>query len=472
MLKSIVLLCAFCVNPFHTEANAVQSPAEAAAPTDVKSFAQIKTQGLDNACYPDAEHYLAEYLYQHPQACLWELDTQKQTIGTVPIPAIPADAVMLPPPSGADDTKALQRIINKNEGGAVYGSGTYQVNSLKIRVSVDIFNMPMVPTAEAITVVVINAPDVRIFNSPIDAQGSALTSVGFNVKQGADRFVLINSGFSNIHHTNNHNASGVVIKGVNDFHIACNTFENIINETSAKETTARANAIWMHGSKKQTTSGGIIANNTTRELQSNGMLFDAEFFTIQNFSATDPAKPVRIYANRNHNAGKRLTKLQESNALVLSNEYLWADKHGPLGRRLLFSMINVQFSDNIIARNNRLKVAADGRFDYIFHTNAKWPEVVQDNIHFDCNDIEIQQKIKASSGNISHIITARNDSLPSDTTGKEATNSSANHNVVHGNGSVSFHYWFGPGYENDGGTFEAIGNVIKVPSALKDYKVH
>ena len=438
---------------------------------NTQTFAQIKKKGLDNGCYPDVDHYLAEYLYQHPEACLWEVDPERQTISTLPVPSIPADAVRLPPPSGEDDTAALEKIINQNEGRTVFGSGTYRVDNLKVKVPVDIFNMPMRPTENAGVAVTINSADVRVFNSPIDAHGSSIASIGYRVNNGADRFVLINSGFSNVYHKQGANAAGVYIKGADDFFITCNQFENIINDTDDDSVTARANAIWMNGSKSENTSGGIIANNLARELQSNGKIKDAEFFTIQNYHETDPSNPIRFYANRGINAGKRMTKLQESNALILSNQYEWRDKQGPLGDRLLFAMVNVQFSDNIIARNNRFKVAADGRFDYIFHTNAKWPDVEQTGIHFDSNDIEIQDKLNVSSGNVSKIFTARNDSLPDATTGKEASDSSASYNVIHGKGDVSFYYWFGPGYDNTGGSFETIGNVFMVPFLDREYRV-
>ena len=464
-------VCVFSEQNGGRAAVSKSAAASAGGITNTQTFSQIETKGLDNGCYPDVDYYLAEYLHQHPETCLWDVDPERQTISTLPVPSIPADAIRLPTPSGKDDTAALERIINQNEGRAVFGSGTYRVNNLKVKVPVDIFNMPMRPTENAGIVVTINSADVRVFNSPIDAHGSSIASIGYRVNNGADRFVLINSGFSNIHHKQGANAAGVYIKGANDFFITCNQFENIINDTDDKTVTARANAIWMNGSDTENTSGGIIANNLATELQSNGKIKDAEFFTIQNYRETDSSNPIRFYANRGINAGKRMTKLQESNALILSNYYEWRDKRGPLGDRLLFAMVNVQFSDNIIARNNRFKVAADGRFDYIFHTNAKWPDVEQTGIHFDSNDIEIQDKLNVSSGNVSKIITARNDSLPDATTGKEASESSASYNVIHGKGDVSFYYWFGPGYDNKGGGFETIGNVFKVPFLDREYRV-
>ena len=226
----------------------------------------------------------------------------------------------------------------------------------------------------------------------------------------------------------------------------------------------------MNGAKSYDTSGGVIANNTSTELQSNGKINDAEFFTAQSYARTDDERPVRILANRGVNAGKRMTKHQEDDAVVLSNDFEWRVKKGPLGDRKLFAMVNVQFSDNIIARNNRFKVAANGRFDYIFHANAKWKGIVQDNLHFDCNEIDIVDRIPASSGTVSQIIVARNDAEPAGSTSFEATNSSANYNVVKGTGSVKFHYWFGPGYRKDGGRFETKGNEFLIPWVQAKYK--
>lgn len=472
-----ILICAACTN-----AQAVSlkqslgliaeksSPVYAASTlSNKRSFSQIKSRGLNNACYADVEHYVAEYLYQNPNTCMWKVDSRTKTVSTVSVPKVPSNAVRLPRSNGRDDTKVLENIINKNRGKALVGTGTYKVKGLKIKVPVDIFNMPMTPANGANTGIFVKSRDVRIFNSPIDAKNMSSFHTGYRVENGAHNFVLINSGLKNVRHTRGKDASGVNIKAANDFHIACNDFSNIINKTSDRKKTARANAIWMSGSNG-TTSGGVIANNTSRELQSNGARKDAEFFTIQSYKRTDASKPVRVYANRGVNAGKRLAKLQESNALVLSNDYEWRDKRGPLGDRLLFAMINVQFSSNVIARNNRLTVGADGRFDYIFHTNAKSSGTIQNNIRFDCNDIEIQDQLKRSSRNVSHIFAARNDKLRSSVTGKEARSSSAVNNVVHGRGSVSFHYWFGPGYRNDGGQFKTSGNRIDVPFTNNRYK--
>lgn len=432
------------------------------------TYAEISTTGLSNGCYPTPDHYVAEYLYQNPKACFWSNDTVNETVTTLPVPKPPANAVILPPPSGGNDTAMLQSIINANDGGSVVGTGTYIVNQLKIQNPIDIFDMPITTPSGATEVVYIESPDVRIFNSPIDAKNSNTVHIGYYVKDGSHRFTLVNSGLSNVSHKQQKNAAGVFLRDVDDFHLACNTFENITNDTSDKTKTARANAFWMAGGKQRKNSGGVIANNYAENLQSNGNLKDAEFFTEANYDTTFP--PIRIFANRGISAGKRLTKHQANDALVLSNYYDWPEKPGPLGNRTLYSMVNVQFSSNITVRNNRFKVAAEGRFDYIFHLNGKWKGVVPDSIHFDCNDIEIRDKKPVSSGNISQVIAARNSAHSSTEKGLVATNSSANNNHVYGEGDLVFHYWFGPGYPPNGGAFETIGNIFSVPATRREYK--
>jgi len=435
------------------------------------SYEEITKNGLDNACYPDHQHYLAEYLYQTPDACFWKVDASNERVIKVEVPAIPDSAIKLPAPSGVDDTAALEDVINNNPGSSVYGVGTYSISNLEIRVPINIFNLRMVPAKNAGRIVNVKSPDVRIFNSPIDASGSNSVYSGYFVNAGADRFVLINSGFSNMHHTEQKNAAGVIIKGADDFHIACNTFDNLVNDTSDESKTARANAIWMTGGNSESTSGGIIANNSSENLQSNGAINDAEFFTSQGWKSTDNQKPVRIYANRTINAGKRLTKHQADDAVVLSNSYHWRDATGPLGQRTQYAMINVQFSSNVIVRNNRLKVSSTGGFDYIFHANAKWAEVEQDNLHFDCNDIEINNNVLDNHKPVhSQIIAARNSAIDIKRTDREATNSSAKNNVVHGEGGVGYFYWFGPGYSDTGGAFDTSGNKFNIRYTGREYK--
>ncbi|MEE9320006.1 MAG: hypothetical protein V3U76_06130 [Granulosicoccus sp.] len=433
-------------------------------------FSRIKEKGLPNACYLDEDHYVAEYLYQNPDVCFWSVDSKNKKVRPIEIPVPPSDVVHLPAPSGGNDTAILEKIINANSGGSVVGNGTYKVGNLNINVPIDIFYMPMVTTENAKDIVKINAPDVRIFGSPIDGNGSNTAVSGFVVNTGSHRFTLVNSGYSNVHHTKQTSFAGVMIWGVDDFHIACNTFENLLNDTGDKSLTARANAIWMNGRNKESTSGGVVANNVATNHQSNGARKDSEFFAIQGYTTTSQKKPVRLFANRATNAGKRFSKHQESNAKVLSNENYWPVKDGPLGKRALLAVFAVHFSNNVLVRNNRVKIGANGYFDNVFSTDVGFGDITQDNIHFDCNDIEITDQLDPSSPYSSLIIAARMSSKGGSTTGNEATNSSANNNHVYGQGSVRFHYWFGEGYVDDGGIYETKGNVFDIPYLSAEYK--
>lgn len=76
------------------------------------TFNQIESAGLSNACYPDTDHYVAEFLYQNPDAYFWEVEGSKVT--KVNTPQAPANAIKLPKPSGGDDTSALECVINGN----------------------------------------------------------------------------------------------------------------------------------------------------------------------------------------------------------------------------------------------------------------------------------------------------------------------------------------------------------------------
>jgi len=448
----------------------------AVQPGSALSFDEIKQRGLSNATYPHSDYYVAEYLYQNPDTCLWSVDENKKTVSTVSVPIAPESAGKLPAPSGGDDTQNIKRVIDANSGGAINGFGkTYKVNNLQITKPIDIFNMKMVPADSATQIVVVKAKNVRIFNSPIDGKNSKTLTAGYYVTNGSDNFTLINSGLSNVYHTNNASMSGVRIRAADDFYIACNKFVDLVNNTNDKSKTARSNAIWIQGDKKlakaaNTTSGGYIVNNYAENFQSNGKLNDAEFFTTQSFEKTNPAKPVKIFANRGYDAGKRLVKFQEDDGLVLSNYYNWREKQGPLGPRSLLSVVTVHFSNNVIARNNRVKVAADGRFDYIMIADINAGSHRMDNLHFDNNDVEITEKLSSSSKNNPKLIVFRARREPADSTSKEATNSTAINNYFYGKGLVHYYFWFGPGYRNDGAAVPHTGNVFDIPATKGVYQ--
>jgi len=180
-------------------------------------------------------------------------------------------------------------------------------------------------------------------------------------------------------------------------------------------------------------------------------------------------KPVRIFANRTYNAGKRFTKNQEGNAIILSNYVEWNTKQGPLGKRKLRAAFAVHFGDNVIVRNNRINVSAEGHFDAIFITDSISANIVQDNIHFDNNDIELKDNRDPNAGSGPVLLYATITAEKISAVGGEATNSSANNNIVYGTGSLKNYYLFRNGYSNDGGHFEHKNNGISVPFYRSEY---
>jgi len=440
--------------------------------TVVKSvtYDSIEANGLGNGTYPTDDHYLAEFLYQNPDVCFWEQDKSGKTITSVKTPVPPEDSVYLPSPTGGDDTSMLESFIKKNAGKSLVGQGTYKVKTLDIEHSVDIYGMAMVPASGAKQMVRISAPDVRIFNSPIDGKNTSSLAFGFNVENGAHRFVLVNSAVKNIYHKNNADASAVFIRGANDFYIVCNEFDNIINDTRDKSNVARANSVWAQGRKTHNLSGGLIANNYANNHQSNGKSWDAEFFTIQGYKSVSEKNPVRIFANRAYNAGKRMTKNQEGNALILSNYVEWNTKTGPVGRRKLQGVFTVHFGDNVIVNNNRVSISAEGHFAAIFLTDAASSSIVQDNIRFDNNDIELKDNRDPNANSGPEFLRAAATGYGLNAVGFEATNSSAVNNTVYGTGSLRSYYFFRDGYDDRGGRFKHENNDISVPFYQREYR--
>ena len=235
------------------------------------TYVEISDSGISNGRYPTSEHYVAEYLYQNQTACYWSDDTENNVIYTSPIPEPPSDAIALPPPSGGDDTSALESVINSNSGGSFVGSGTYRLSDLTVDVPSRIWNVPSIPLSSTTgTIWTITSQDVRIYNSPIDALNSKGISFGWDVRDESHDFHLVSSGFSNAKVTDGGSMAGVFLRAVSNFHIACNLFENILN-ASGKGTTARANAIWMNGGGDGSTSCLLYTSPSPRDKRQSRM---------------------------------------------------------------------------------------------------------------------------------------------------------------------------------------------------------
>lgn len=437
------------------------------------TFAQIRAAGTQKGVYNNDMDYVMEFMYQNPNARYWSVSGD--TVSVVPTPTAPADAIELPAPSGGDDTSAIESFINSRSGGTFVGSGgVYIFNQLNLNVPCTIFKMPSVPNIGAGIVVNIRSSNVDIFESPISCLNMASAYIGWYFHHGVNNCDLIDSGCSDIYHRNDQNAAGVYIRGCSDLRIAGGRFVNIVNTTNNQKT-ARANAFWMNGGGNaagKTTKNVLIYNNIGENYQSDGHSGgnqDAEFFTIQSYASTNVAEPTRIFGNRTLNAGKRLVKFQASNCVCNSNYCDLPDKfNGPLAPliRKLFAVSGTQFSDNTFTNNNRIRMGAESRFDFIcLFSNQVGSATPQDNLHFDGNEIEFLDSLPASANNVPVVFGARNTLVARSSTGSEPTNSSANNNVITGPaGAVKWIWNFDHGIAKTGGSFEHVGN--EYPSSL------
>ncbi len=442
-----------------------------------KTFTQIAADAEINFCAPDGdEAYVAEYLYQTPGVVYWNVVTLpngEKCVVPVDAPSAPANAIQLPAPSGGDDTQALEAMINGNPGGNFVGTGgTYRLNTLDVNVSASIWNVPAVPvSATANMIWRINATDVRIYDSPIDGQNSTGIQFGWRVEDGAHRFHLINSGFSEVRVTDGGSMCGVNIKSADDFHIAGNTFSNLLN-ASGPATTSRANAIWQVDGGGAT-SGGYIVNNYANNFQTNGTLKDAEFYTKQSYATT--GEKTKIYANRCVDAGKRFVKFQSSDGLVLSNRAVWAQKTGNpgIGDRTLLTFAAMFFvTDRVSFRNNRtvIEPPVGALYDRIisYGPNSS-PTKIANELHVDCNVFTIN-----STGNTNHNPRVFYAVLNGVGSYNRFQQCSIKDNIINGSGSIEHHWDFRTaGYPDTGwpaGNLDLSGNQFMIPWTTSEYK--
>ncbi len=443
-----------------------------------KTFAQIANDAETNFCDPDGDDaYIAEYLFKNPSVCYWNvvaLPNGEKCVVPLDVPTAPAHAIQLPAPSGSDDTQALESLINGNPGGSFKGSGgTYRLNGLDVNVSAFIWNVPAVPvTSSTRDIWRINAPDVRIYDSPIDGQNSTEFRYGWQVQDGSDRFHLINSGLKDVNVIHGWNMCAIKFGAVDDFYIAGNTFTNILNISGAA-TTSRANAIW-HSPGGGSTSGGYIVNNTGNNFQSNGPTKNAEFYTKQGFIGQ--GEKTRIFGNRCINAGNRFVTFQSGDALVLSNSAVWDVKTGNPGmpdRPLSGFVAIIANSDRVHARNNRFSVepGTNGRLDRIF---ALGPNITtsknMSEMHVDCNVVTINSN---DQGTVSH-----NPSVFYFSSNGNSYNSynqsSIKDNIIKGSGGIE-HFWDFttnglPSFGWPAANIDISGNVFTIQWTVAEYE--
>ncbi len=439
-----------------------------------KTFAQIEADtDLPKFCSMDGDDaYVAEYLYQHPGVCYWNvvsLPTGEKCVVPVDVPTPPSTAIQLPAPSGGNDTQALEAVLNGNGTNKTFvGAGSYKVNQLDLdRSGTVIYNMNVTPASGAGELIHINANDIRLIDCPQDFQNQGSAYLGIRA-QNADRFHLIRSGLTNMYHNGGNSGGGVIIKGCADFHIAGGTYRKIWNPVNGTNV-CRANAFWITGWKSnganEVTDGGYIVNNIGEDFQSTGLPAngnkDAEFITVQSHSAH--LKQIKVFANRCVDAGKRLLKSQQDGGVtVLSNSYEWRTNSTVLGNRTRLAMIDVHLATgDVTARNNRL--AINGNLNWSYVMSLQPYNKSGTNVHFDCNLIEINNPWNGQ-GYDQVVMAGR--SLFSGSTGsdnsQESINCSMNDNTIFGTGGVNYNYWFGSGFDLNSGLLQPSGNTFNL----------
>ncbi len=441
------------------------------------TFSEIENLGMQGNCYRDDDHYIAEYLYLNPDTCYWRVENNggEKQIVPLDVPPIPQDATALPAPSGGDDTSAIETIINAAPYKTFYGTGeTYRLDSLEIlQDGTVIYDMPSIPANLSVgRMIHINgANDVKLFDSPQDGQNNPEFYVGIQAE--GDRFHIVRSGLTNMFHKSGKSGGGVYIRRrQEDFHIACNTYKNILSQKSGTGT-ARANAIWHNGGNVTASGDGYIVNNIAENLQSTGDPVnggkDAEFLTMQSFTGHDGY--VRVFGNRGIDAGKRLAKFQATGgSKVLSNYYEWKTNETPeLGLRTRLAIVSLPGfnASNVIVRNNRFKINGNKNWSYVFMNNTKNGAAGnQENVHFDCNDIEINNPWNGERYD-QIVFVGRDKSGGSGGTDSsmEPSNSTIENNRIYGTGSVNWHYWMGQGFDLNSGPLQPTNNTFNLSGA-------
>lgn len=426
-----------------------------------KSTDEITTNiGLDDHCVTaaaspnrnlfDPDEIAAAYLFENPDVCFWETRNSNidGSLCVVPIetPSAPEDATTLPESNGSDDTLIIQTVIQG--GGDFVGDGSvYKLNNLQISSPTRIWNMPSSPAINARKIAQIRSPDVHIYNSLINGNNQHGFHSGWELKDGAHRFILVNSGVININNSNQAHAYAVHGAEVDDIHVACNRFENIISANSP------VRVLWMSAGNtgSKIVRGGVFANNTGGNIQSGNWARDADVVVLQSHLGNQiQDRPFLIMANRFINGGKRFVKWQTGNSKALSNFYHWRDAIGPLGRRSMSEAIS-SFTSNNVARNNHLKYSANGgvpktMFMMIGGSIEKNPH----NNHFNNNTIEYETNPPATAS--STVLVAKHVG-PNASTGFEFANSTFTNNTISGSGRPWHNFWFREGWNTEGAAF-------------------
>ena len=439
---------------------------------DCMTFEQIRDAGSGFSCYPTGIDYVpahvTEFLKLNPNVSHWEVNDLE--VCALPDPE-PSDGVFnLGLPSGGDDTATIQAAINNNAQVQGVAGAIYKINStIAVFNATEIYDLATEVTGGQATQFSVTTANVKFYRSPINGNNASNFKVGWLVGPVATDFTLSRSGVRNIL-TPTGNAAGVWIRGGNNYHITCNDFRDLMLNAPATST-GNSSVLAVLNSGSGSLPGGYIANNYAENiharLRNAGTTTDPEFYKQQGYSGTQ-SRP-NIIANTVINGGKRLAKFQISDGFVAGNFYHWKDRQGPLGTRVMTTVIAVQAgSDRVNVINNHIVIEAEARYDGLFTMQpVSSGNVTNSDVHFDCNDIELidtppanfyAQGIYAKevNGNTNNVL----------------VNSSAKDNIIRGPGGTNHIFRIDSPY---GGPlapagFDISGNMVTTPVLISDYR--
>lgn len=364
---------------------------------DCMSFTQIREAGRLLNSYPTgtvdyADAHLAEFLYMDATVSNWDMDAANEEICKLPDPEPSVQAFQLPLPTGGNDFSMIQGAISTNAEVRGVAGAVYQLNTkINVASATEVWDVAVRIGAGIGDAYQVTAPNVSFYRSPIDGNNTSGFKVGWRVEASATNFTVSRSGVRNIR-TPTGVAAGVWIRGGHPFKITCNEFIDLLLDAPASAT-GNASILAVLNSGGNVLPGGYIANNYSENIHArrrDSGTTDPEFYKQQGYGSTIISQRPKIIANRCVNAGKRLTKFQESEGFVASNFYHWRDRQGPLGVRLTTTIVAIQVaSDRIRAINNRVKIEAEARYNAIWTVLNNGGDRVFDDLHFDCNDLEL-----------------------------------------------------------------------------------
>lgn len=307
-------------------------------------FSQIEANQLRQEHHLDTEDdYLAEFLRQNPDQCAWEIDSGQRCIYKRDFPSLNGPVVNI------TSTAQLQSLLNggASAGTTLLGNGGTFTIPLGFNVSssdIHVKDMTIRAPSAGGTHITANGNRVTFDNVTLDMQSRHMQ---IPLRVNGDDFNFIRSEVKSIIGTGTGTIDGISVKG-NRVNIICSRFTDIWSATAV------VRAVRWQG---VTIQGGICANNEINNMQSTNVNTtnpafvgdDADGFVMQQVNFTTP---LRVFANRGINMGKRLIKTQTVNVRMIGNFGHWRDQNGPLGQRRKRAIISDLFGYQNVVKNN------------------------------------------------------------------------------------------------------------------------